>query len=181
MVLSQSVARLERTCYGDKSKASSISAQATGSSPQLHLHASPSSPSILSSHTFRTIPCNHRDIAESSLRTITTRTRLQRHTPPYLDDASIPMPLTDPMTDLGARSTHPPLSDPYRGEDTQPIVKATGPAPTAAADTSAAMTAPFSSPSPSQTASSSNDSKPFQTMKNKGAGVGLSCCRYRRR
>src|SRR2546423_9692982 len=92
MILSQSLGRLERTCYMDKSTAT---AQAIGSSLQSHLHSSPSSPSILSSLTFRTIPCNQRH------RGFFSKDHHHKNTPsttysPYLDDATTTMPPTDP-------------------------------------------------------------------------------------
>lgn len=152
----------------------SSSAQAIGSSPQSHLHSSPSSPSILSSLTFRTIPCNQRH------RGFFSKDHHPKNTPsttysPYLDNATTPIPPTDPMTDHTARSTHPLPSGPYSDNDTQPIVQATIPAPTPAAGTGAAMTDPFN-PSSIQPAAAATA---VQIIKNKGAGVVLSRPRSR--
>ena len=154
----------------DKSTADSSSAQAIGSSPQSHLHSSPSSPSILSSLTFRTIPCNQRH------RRFFSKDHHHKNTPsttysPYLDDATTPMPPTDPMTDHTAHSTHPLPSDPYSDDDTQPIVKATIPAPMLATGTGATMTDPFN-PSSIQPAAATATRGRFKSLRTRGPGVG---------
>jgi hypothetical protein len=140
------------------------------SSPQSHLHSSPPSPSILSSLTFRSISCNQRH------RGFFSKDHHHKNTPsttysPYLDDATTPIPPTDPMTDHTARSTHPLPSDPYCDDDTQPIVQATIPPPTPAEGTGAAMTDPFN-PSSIQLAAATATRSRFKSLRTRGRGVG---------
>jgi hypothetical protein len=81
------------------------------------------------------------------------------------------MPPTGPMIDHTARSTHPLPSNPYKDDDTQPIVQATIPAPMPAAGTGAAMTDPFN-PSSIQPAAATATRSRFKSLRTTGRGVG---------